>query len=111
MPDPPTHDAYLWGSPAVACVCMLGMAFNRYGWNFRPGKVAKLEGIPIHKYNREGLALSTPPAEVGFTESACARILDQGLMPLIAEINTDSIEIGRFQSIAMPPKPLCGPWD
>ena len=26
MPIPPVHEAYLWGSPAVACVCLLGRA-------------------------------------------------------------------------------------
>jgi predicted component of type VI protein secretion system len=111
MPDQPSHEAYLWGSPAVVCACLLGCAFNRYGWNFRPGKISELEGIPTHKYTREGLALSTSPAEVWLTEGATERILDEGMMPLIAEIGSDSVEVARFQSIAMPPKPLSGPWD
>jgi type VI secretion system protein ImpC len=111
MPEPPSHEAYLWGSPAVVCTCLLGCAFNRYGWNFRPGKISKLEGIGAHKYTREGLALSTSPAEVWLTEGATEHILDEGMMPLVAEMDSDSIEVARFQSIAMPPKPLAGPWD
>jgi type VI secretion system protein ImpC len=110
MPDPPSHNEYLWASPAVACACLLGCAFNRYGWNFRPGKISKLDAIPVHKYTREGLALSTSPAEVWFTEAAGERILDEGIMPLVGEMGSDSIEVARFQSIAMPPKPLAGPW-
>src|SRR5215469_7181839 len=31
MPEPPVHDGYLWGSPAVACACLLGLAYNRHG--------------------------------------------------------------------------------
>jgi type VI secretion system protein ImpC len=110
MPDPPLHGSYLWGSPAVACACLLGCAFNRYGWNFRPGKISRLDAMPAHKYTREGMALSTPAAEVALTEGAAERILDEGIMPLVAEMDSDSLQVTRFQSIAMPPKPLAGPW-
>ncbi|HLI84683.1 MAG TPA: type VI secretion system contractile sheath large subunit [Bryobacteraceae bacterium] len=111
MPDPPAHEGYLWGSPAVACACLLGCAFNRHGWNFRPGKVSRLDGIPGHKYTREGISCTTAPAEVWLNEEAAERILDEGIMPLVAEMDRDSIQVARFQSIAMPPKPLAGPWD
>jgi type VI secretion system protein ImpC len=111
MPDAPVHDGYLWGSPAVICACLLGSAFNRHGWNFRPGKISKLDGIPGHKYTREGITLTTPPAEVWLSEEGAERILDEGIMPLVAEMDRDAIQVARFQSIAMPPKPLAGPWD
>jgi type VI secretion system protein ImpC len=111
MPEPPVHDAYLWGSPAVACACLLGCAYNRHGWNFRPGKTSKLEGIPVHTYRVADLAVMTPAAEVWLTESAAERILDLGIMPLASVKNSDSIQLIRFQSIAMPPRPLAGPWD
>jgi type VI secretion system protein ImpC len=111
MPEPPVHDAYLWGNPAVACACLLGLAYNRHGWNFRPGKISKLEGIPVHTFRGEGLTAMTPTAEVWLTESAAERILDQGIMPLASIKNSDAIQLLRFQSIALPPRPLAGPWD
>jgi type VI secretion system protein ImpC len=111
MPDPPVHEAYLWGSPAVACACLLGYAYKRHGWNFRPGKISRLEGLPVHTYSREGLSVTTPPAEVWLTENAAERILDHGIMPLASIKNSDAIQLVRFQSIAMPPRPLAGPWD
>jgi type VI secretion system protein ImpC len=111
MPQPPVHESYLWGSPAVACVCLLACSFNRYGWNFRPGKISKLDGIPVHIYQREGLTVVTPTAEVWLTESVEERILDLGIMPLASVKNSDSIQLVRFQSIAQPARPLAGPWD
>ncbi len=111
MPEPPVHDAYLWGNPAVACACLLGLAHNRHGWNFRPGKISKLEGIPVHTFSREGLTVMTPTAEIWLTESAAERILEHGIMPLASIKNSDTVQLVRFQSIAMPPRPLAGPWD
>ncbi|MBV8732970.1 MAG: type VI secretion system contractile sheath large subunit [Acidobacteriia bacterium] len=111
MPEPPRHDGYLWGSAGVACVCLLGYAYNRHGWNFRPGKVSKLEGLPVHTFTREGLSVMMPAAEVSLTDKATEHIMEMGIMPLGAVKNSDAIQLLRFQSIAMPPRPLAGPWD
>ena len=37
MPQPPSHEAYLWGTPAVACACLLGQAFETRGWHRASG--------------------------------------------------------------------------
>jgi type VI secretion system protein ImpC len=111
MPEPPAHDGYLWASAGVACVCLLGHAYNRHGWNFRPGKVSKLEGLPVHSFTRAGLAVTMPAGEVWLTEKATEHIMEMGIMPLAAIKNSDALQLLRFQSIAMPPRPLAGPWD
>jgi len=52
-----------------------------------------------------------PPAEVWLTDKATEHIMEMGIMPLGAVKNSDAIQLLRFQSIAMPPRPLAGPWD
>jgi type VI secretion system protein ImpC len=110
MPQPPAHESYLWGNPAIACACLLGEAFNRQGWDLRPGLVNRLDGVPIHSYKRGGESVITPPAEVWITERFAGRILDQGVIALASVKNGDAVQLVRLQSIAQPPRLLAGPW-
>jgi type VI secretion system protein ImpC len=100
MPQPPEHEAYLWGNPAIACACLLGEAFNRQGWDLRPGVVNRLDGVPIHSYKSRGESVITPPAEIWITERFAERILDQGIMALASVKNAAAVQLVRFQSIA-----------
>lgn len=111
MPQqPPAHEAYLWGSPAVACVCLLGQAFNARGWQLHPGLRNRLDGLPVHTWRAGGESHMTPPAETWITDSVAERMLDQGVMPLASSKNSDAILLVRSQSIADPSRPLAGPW-
>jgi len=111
MPPAPAHEAYLWGSPAVACACLLGQAFNRRSWQMHPGLVSEVDGLPVHTYRRGSESAMTPPAETWLTDRAAERIADQGVMPLASSKNGDSALLMRFQSVADPPAPLAGPWE
>jgi type VI secretion system protein ImpC len=111
MPQAPAHEAYLWGSPAVACAGLLGQAFNRRSWQMHPGLVSEVDGLPVHTYRRGSESLMTPPAETWFTDRAAERIADEGVMPLASSKNGDSALLMRFQSVADPPAPLAGPWE
>jgi type VI secretion system protein ImpC len=111
MPQAPAHEAYLWGSPAVACACLIGQAFNRRSWQMHPGLVSEVDGLPVHTYRRGGESLMTPPAEIWLTDRAAERIADEGVMPLASSKNGDSALLMRFQSVADPPAPLAGPWE
>jgi type VI secretion system protein ImpC len=102
------HDGYLWGNPAVACVCLLGETFQAEGHRMRPGSVNRLDGVPIHCYRANE---ATPPAEVWMTDRAAGLLLDRGLMPLASIRNSDSVQLVAFRSIAEPPCPLSGPWN
>jgi type VI secretion system protein ImpC len=108
MPQPPSHESYLWGNPAIVCACLLGDAFNRQGWEFGPGVANRLDGVPIHSYKRSGESVVTPPAETWITERFAERILDQGVMPLASVKNGDAVQLVRFQSIAHPARALAG---
>jgi len=111
MPQPPVHESYLWGSPAVAAACLLGQSFNLRGWRFHPGLRSRLDGMPVHSYREAGAPRMTPPAETLITDRTAERILDQGAMPLASSRSSDAILLVRWQSIADPPSPLAGPWE
>ena len=111
MPAPPEHERYLWGNPAIACAYLLGEAFNRYGWQMRPGMVQDIEGLPAHVYQADGAKELKPCAEVLLTESAADLLLDRGFMPLASMKGSDRVRLVRFQSVARPAAPLAGKWE
>jgi type VI secretion system protein ImpC len=104
----PCHDAYLWGNPAVACVCLLGETFQMQGAGMRLGFVSQLEGVPIHCCRPHE---ETPPAEIWMTERFAESLLDRGLMPLASVKNAEAVQFISFRSIAAPSWPLMGPWN
>ena len=110
MPQPPEHQHYLWGHPALACACLLAQAFERDGWRMRPGTVAEIDGLPAHSYRRDGEAQLLPCAEILMTEQAAAILLERGFMPLASIKGTDRVRLVRFQSMARPPAPIAGKW-
>jgi type VI secretion system protein ImpC len=111
MIEVPDHDDYLWGNPSFACVYLLAQAFTHHGWNFRPGIIQDIEGLPLYIYKEEGESRVKPCAEIVLTERAAEIILDKGLMPLLCFRNQDKIRLARFQSIADPLASLAGRWD
>ncbi len=110
MPAAPQHPWYLWGNPAFACACLLGRAFQNWGWDMRPGMIQEIDGLPAHFYEEEGETRMKPCAELLLTAAAVEQILEMGFMPLISMKNRDVVRLARFQSIARPPRPLAGPW-
>ena len=107
----PVHGEYLWGNPAFFVALMIGQSFNDAGWEMRPGSPSQLENLPLHTYRIDsGEFQSKPCAEVLLTEEAVERMLDRGLIPLIAYKGRDAVRVGRFQSVAEPPCPLRGRW-
>jgi type VI secretion system protein ImpC len=111
MPQPPLHEAYLWGSPAIALVCLLGQGFTANGWQLHPGQRNRLDGLPAHNYHAGGESLIMPPSETWLTDRVAAQILDQGVMPLASSRSSNSILLVKSQSIADPPRPLAGGWE
>jgi len=110
MPDGGEHEAYLWGNPAFACLCLLGQAFMQSGWRLRPGAIRDIEGLPAHVYDLGGEPQLKPCAETLLTEAFAERLLERGLMPLLSLTGRDAVRVMRFQSLADPPAPLAGRW-
>ena len=110
MAATPAHEEYLWGNPSYACVYLLAQAFTQQGWNFRPGIVQEINGLPLHIYKERGESRAKPCAEATLSVRAAEAILNQGLMPLLSFIHQDVLRLARFQSWANPPTELFGRW-
>ena len=110
MADPPAHEEYLWGNPCYACVYLLALAFTQQGWDFHPGSVQEINGLPLHIYKEHGESRAKPCAEAILTMRAAEAILNQGLMPLLSFARQDVVRLARFQSWADPPTRLFGRW-
>ena len=98
--EAPQHNWYLWGNAAFLTAYLLGEAFTRSGWDFLPGEVQEIEGLPLHIYKLDGETETKPCAESLMTLRAAERIIEEGLMPLISMKDTDIVRLGMFQSIA-----------
>jgi type VI secretion system protein ImpC len=110
MPGAPSHQEYLWGNPAFACVQLMAEAFAHDGWEMRPGAYAEIDRLPVHIYAAEGEKHAKPCAEVLLTERDIDWILDQGYMALASIRDRDAVRLVRFQSIAKPLARLAGRW-
>ena len=110
MPGEPSHQEYLWGNPAFACVQLLAEAFANDGWEMRPGAYSEIDRLPVHIYEAEGEKHAKPCAEVLLTERDIEWILDQGFMALDSKRDRDVVRLVRFQSIAKPLARLSGRW-
>jgi type VI secretion system protein ImpC len=110
MADEIIHEDYLWGNPCFACVYLLSRAFSKFGWSLRPGAVQDIDSLPLHVYQETGETRIKPCAEVVLTERAAEIILDKSFMLLLSFRDQDMIRLVRFQSLALPPKPLAGRW-
>lgn len=104
------HESYLWANPSLACVYLLGQSFSEYGWEFRPGVLQEIDGLPLHIYQEDGESRAKPCAEVLLSMSAAEAIINEGLMPLVAFKDRDIVRLARFQSVKEPLTPLRGRW-
>ena len=110
LPGPPDHEAYLWGSPALASVLVLTGAFATDRWALRPETAAEIDGLPSHLWEDRGETHVTPPSEVVLTLRAAERLLEAGLIPILSLKGQEIVRVARLQSIAIPLKPLAGRW-
>jgi len=110
MESPPVHGHYLWGNPALVCAQLIGASFIRDGWSFRPGAILNIDGLPIHMHRVHGESRIQPCTEVALSERAARRVMEKGIMPLLAFKDRDRARIARLQSIAEPLSGLSGPW-
>jgi predicted component of type VI protein secretion system len=97
------HDAYLWGSGALAAALVIANVFADDG---TPGTHGTLDNLPLHVRTIDGEPTATPPTEVVLGSRAVTRLLDAGITPLVAMRDGDAVRAPRIQSIAVPPRPL-----
>jgi type VI secretion system protein ImpC len=105
-----SHEAYLWGNPALACALLIGRSFSASGWAMQPGDQLDIGDLPAHTFEQDGEPQLQACAEVYVTERAGQAMLNRGVMPLLSHKNRNAIRVMRFQSLADPVQPLSGPW-
>ncbi|MCU0228679.1 MAG: type VI secretion system contractile sheath large subunit [Bryobacterales bacterium] len=106
----PSPDDYLWGSGAVCMAMLLGQAYAEFGWDFKPGAVAELTGLPLHTYSSHEGTVSTSVAEAWFTEEAMEALSSRGFITLVPYKNQDRLRVFQMNSIADPYRLIQGPW-
>jgi type VI secretion system protein ImpC len=85
----PAHAAYLWGSPALACLAIKA----------RGGENLNLTGLPLHLYRKDGETQATPCAEVLMTDDQVRALMESGLMPIVSYRDTDRVRLAGFRAI------------
>ena len=83
LSSPPSHEEYLWGSPALALALLLGEAFLEDGWSLRPGSAQEISGLPFALVEEDGEKHAVPCAETLFTVRAAEAVTAKGLMPIV----------------------------
>lgn len=108
---PAAHEDFLWIPSAVASVYLMGEAFSRNGWQFRPGEVQQIDGLPFYMQEEGGESKVQPCAEILMTMEMAEKILESGIMPLLSFKDRDFIRLAQFQAISDPWAPLRGLWN
>lgn len=108
--DPPEHEAFLWGNPALACTALLCRSFSADGWSFHPDSNRRLDGLPFFTYQEGGESALKPVAEAFLTDKAAERMMKQGVMPLLSARHEGAALLARFQSISAPARALAARW-
>ena len=110
LSSPPSHEEYLWGSPALALTLLLGEAYLEDGWSLRPGSAQEISGLPFALVDDDGEKHAVPCAEALFTVRAAEAVTNRGLMPIVTMKGTDTVRLAIYQSIAEPYAALAGRW-
>ena len=110
MEGEPRHESYLWGNPAFACTYLLAQAFSRYGWDFHPGVIDEIDGLPTHVFEEGGGTEMKPCAEAWLTTRAADAILARGLIPLLPMKGQDVVRAADVRSVAALERSLAGRW-
>lgn len=105
------HEDLLWANPAFLAGTLLAQSYRAFGWemggvNF----VRELERLTVCYLSIDGESRMKPCAESWMTDVVAERLLEAGLMPLIAIKDSDRVRLGRFQAIAEPVTALGGRW-
>ncbi len=101
--DEAAHDAYLWGSGAMACAAIIVRGIED---GDAPATHGSLDHLPLHVATVDGEAQTVPCAEGLLTQRAESLMLDRGLTPLLSMRDGDRVMAPRIQALATPPRAL-----
>jgi type VI secretion system protein ImpC len=106
----PVHDDYLWTNGCFLVATLLARSYSSHGWEMGQSMIQDVEDLPLHMYKQGTETVYQPCGEILLSQTACDRLMDYGLMPLVSYKNTDRIKVARFQSISEPVTGLRGRW-
>jgi type VI secretion system protein ImpC len=109
--EKPNHENFLWGSAAVACAKLLGMAFQEQGWSFTLEDRLDLQDLPACTVHTEDGKELKPCAEIVMSDRVGDEISRRGLIALMSYRHRNAVRVRNVQSISDPPTSLSGPWD
>ena len=106
----PDHEQFLWGSSAVACAKLLGMAFQEQGWSMVPEAYLDLEDLPAYTVDTKEDKALMPCAEQWMSDRISDEVARRGLIAFMSYRHRNAVRVRTLQSIAEPPTALSGPW-
>jgi len=109
MPEP-NHNNYLWGNAGFACLLLLAESYSENQWQFKPGQISEVSGLPLHTYEEDDEHTVKPTAEILLTESTAPVIANNGIIPVWSVKNEDKIRIGPMISMFSEHQLIQGNW-
>ena len=107
----PGHEDFLWTSAAWWLALLLGQAFQEQGWSLDPDGSLEIDDLPSVTWrDADGESHQQPCAEALFGEAAAEAILARGIMPVMSYRARNAARLLRWQSLALPARPLSGAW-
>ncbi len=101
MPAAPSHEQYLWGNAAVACLAVLVRA--------EPDNL-NLDGLPSHTYKQDSEWVMKPCGEFLMTETQVLALIDAGLMPIVSYKDRPLVRLAGFRAVNSAPLRLPAPF-
>lgn len=106
----PAHEGFLWGSASLAAALVIGQTFSADGWEMQPDTAHEIGDFPAVTTVLDGERELQACAERYLSQSAADLWIAAGLCPLLSDRQRNVVRLPRVQSIALPSRPLSGPW-
>lgn len=106
LPD----EGYLWGNPSILGGYLLAEAFRHEPWEIPSPGVGELDGLPIHRFTRDGETEVKPCAEVWLSERAAEAIRNRGGSPILSVKGRDAVRMTGLRSLHKSGGPLAAWW-
>jgi len=104
------HENYLWANAGYALLYLLAESYSLDKWQFKPGQLNEISGLPVHIYEDEGEQHNKPCAEILLTENGGEKALQHGIIPVWSVKHEDKIRIGPMVSLHSEAQLITGQW-
>ena len=102
---------YLWANPCFIALYLIAKTFHRYGWNIQRNLFKEIDNLPAHIYQVNNETALKLPLENIFNLQETEKLLELGLMPLVAFKDTNIVRLVQLKAIARDVDWLSGQWN